>query len=72
MAHAGLNTICPVCGANVPEAMPPMEVSHGGHLDDRELPMLRVCSTTCARTVNHHAELYYHAAKANLKADHAG
>lgn len=68
MAHAGLNTICPVCGAHVPETMPPMEVIHTSHLDDRALPMLRVCCPACAQAVNENPDLYYRAARANIRA----
>ena len=70
MPHTELNTICPVCGLTVPETMPPMELVHTSHLDDRGVPMLRVCCVECARVVNQHPELYYRAAKANVRAYH--
>jgi hypothetical protein len=68
MTHASLNTVCPVCGAPVPEDMPPMEVVHTSHLDDRGIPMLRVCSQACARLVHDEPDLYYRAARVNAKA----
>lgn len=70
MTHAGLNTICPVCGKPVPDSMPPMEVVHSGHLDDHGIPMLRVCCAQCARLVLQEPDLYYRAAKANAQATH--
>lgn len=70
MTSVGLNTICPVCGAAVPENMPPMEVVHTSHLDDRGIPMLRVCSHACARIVHEEPDLYYRAARTNTKAKH--
>ena len=69
MTYVGLNTICPVCGAVVPESMPPMEVVHSGHLDDRGVPMLRVCCQECARLVLQEPDLYYRAAKTNTRAN---
>ena len=68
MTPVDLNTICPVCGAQVPKEMPPMEVVHTSHLDDRGIPMLRVCSYACARTVHEEPDLYYRAARLNSKA----
>lgn len=68
MTYMGLNTICPVCGGPVPESMPPMEVVHTGHLDERSIPMLRVCCPTCARLVLQEPEVYYRAAKSNTQA----
>lgn len=70
MKYAGLNTVCPVCGTVVPESMPPMEVVHTGHLDDREIRMLRVCCQECARLVLQEPDLYYRAAQANIQASH--
>lgn len=68
MTHVSLNTICPVCGSQVPDDMPPMEVVHTSHLDDRLTPMLRVCSTLCAQLVNEEPDLYYRAARTNTRA----
>jgi hypothetical protein len=70
MSHVGLNTVCPVCGMAVPESMPPMEVVHHGHQDDRGIPMLRVCCQECARLVLQEPDLYYRAAKTNTQAGH--
>ena len=69
MSYVGLNTVCPVCGATVPESMPPMEVVHTSHLDDRGIPMLRVCCAACAQVVDQEPDLYYRAAKTNSKAN---
>jgi predicted nucleic acid-binding Zn ribbon protein len=69
MNRVDLNTVCPVCGAAVPESMPPMEVVHTSHLDDRGIPMLRVCCAACAKVVNHEPDLYYRAARTNSKAN---
>lgn len=65
---ADLNTICPVCGSTVPDDMPPMEVVHTSHLDDRGIPMLRVCCVGCADMVHNEPDLYYRAARANVRA----
>jgi hypothetical protein len=68
MTHPALNTVCPVCGTQVPDDMPPMEVVHTSHLDDRGIPMLRVCSRACALLVHEEPDLYYRAARMNTKA----
>ncbi|HEX3133074.1 MAG TPA: hypothetical protein VHX44_05760 [Planctomycetota bacterium] len=68
MTHVGLNTICPVCGGPVPDSMPPMEVVHAGHGDERTIPMLRVCAPACARLVRQEPDVYYRAARANAQA----
>ena len=68
MSTPELNTVCPVCGSMVPDSMPPMEVVHTSHLDERGVPMLRVCSPLCARLVHQEPDLYYRAARMNLKA----
>lgn len=62
------NTVCPVCGMPIPMEMPPMEVVHTSHLDERGVPMLRVCCADCARIVKQEPDLYYRAARTNTKA----
>jgi hypothetical protein len=68
MSAPDLNTICPVCGGAVPDSMPPMEVVHTSHLDERGVPMLRVCCPVCAKLVHQEPDLYYRAARMNAKA----
>ena len=66
------NTICPVCGSQVPPDMALIElafVSDGHQRDYQEQPGIRLCSTECAVLAEGSPEKYRAAAASNIVAD---
>ena len=62
------NTICPVCGSQIPHDMPLIELAFvsDGHLHQhQEQPGIRLCSTECAVLAEKSPEKYRAAAAAN-------